>query len=366
VVFNLRLGYNGTMKKPLLLLLLSLGFVGLTSASMPPNAYATDSGWKCKNGFERYNNGCRPLNNSYSSSSTSSQFIPPNAYATDSGWRCKSGYERYNNGCRPHNNSYSSYIPPNAYATDSGWKCKNGFERYNNGCIKDDKVYSAASGSGFAVTPDGYVITNYHVIEGCTDVKIHDKGRSILATLVTFDPNNDVALLKGDFKPRSFFPLSRKSPKLLMDVYVAGHPFGQDISTSVKVTKGIVSSLTGIANNFSNLQIDAALQPGNSGGPIMNDKGNVIGVAVAKLDLEKIVDEYGVVPENVNFGVKANIVVNILESENINFPSPNEDVISSGDLGEMITDGTYYLSCWMTLAQIKKMVETKVMFKDFK
>ena len=229
-----------------------------------------------------------------------------------------------------------------------------------------EKVIPASSGSGFAVTSDGYVVTNYHVIEGCTDVKIHDKGRSILATLVTFDPNNDVALLKGDFKPRSFFPLSRKTPKLLMDVYVAGHPFGQDISTSVKVTKGIVSSLTGIANNFSNLQIDAALQPGNSGGPIMNDKGNVIGVAVAKLDLEKIVDEYGVVPENVNFGVKANIVVNILESENINFPSPNEDVIPASELSEMITDGTYYLSCWMSLAQIKQMLETKVMFKDLK
>ena len=98
----------------------------------------------------------------------------------------------------------------------------------------------------------------------------------------------------------------------------------------------------------------------------MNDKGNVIGVAVAKLDLEKIVDDYGVVPENVNFGVKANTVINILESENIQFPSPNEDVIPSSELGEMITDGTYYLSCWMTIAQIEKMIEKKVMFKDLK
>ena len=230
----------------------------------------------------------------------------------------------------------------------------------------DDKVYSAASGSGFAVTSDGYVITNYHVIDGCTDVKIHDKGKSILATLVTFDPNNDIALLKGDFKPRSFYPLSRETPKLLTEIFVAGHPFGQDISTSVKVTKGIVSSLAGIANNFSNLQIDAALQPGNSGGPIMNDKGNVIGVAVSKLDLEAIVDDYGVVPENVNFGVKANVVINILESENIKLPTPNINTIPTNELSELITDGTYYLSCWMTIAQIEKMIETKVMFKDLK
>jgi hypothetical protein len=227
-----------------------------------------------------------------------------------------------------------------------------------------DEVFSAASGSGFAVTSSGYVVTNYHVIEGCTDVKIHDKGKAIQATLVTFDPNNDLALLKGDFKPRSFYPLSRKTPELLMDIYVAGYPFGQDMSTSVKVTQGIISSLTGVANNFSNLQIDAALQPGNSGGPIMNNKGNVVGVAVAKLDLEKIVDNYGVVPENVNFGVKSNLVINILESENIKLLNPNADTIPNKELVKLITEGTYYLSCWMTLAQIEKMQETKVMFKD--
>ena len=173
-------------------------------------------------------------------------------------------------------------------------------------------------------------------------------------------------LLKGNFKPRSFYPLSRKSPKLLTEVYVAGHPYGQEISTSVKVTKGIVSSLTGVANNFSNLQIDAALQPGNSGGPIMNDKGNVIGVAVSKLDPEIIEEEFGVVPENVNFGVKSNVVLNILQSENIDLPEPNTSQISTTQLSEMITDGTYYLSCWMTMAQINNLRERKVMFSEFK
>ena len=92
--------------------------------------------------------------------------------------------------------------------------------------------------------------------------------------------------------------------------------------------------------------------------------GNVVGVAVAKLDLEKIVDNYGVVPENVNFGVKSNLVINILESENIKLLNPNADTIPNKELVKLITEGTYYLSCWMTLAQIEKMQETKVMFKD--
>ena len=65
---------------------------------------------------------------------------------------------------------------------------------------------------------------------------------------------------------------------------MAGYPFGVQISFAIKITKGIISSLTGYRNNFSHIQIDAALQSGNSGGPILDDLGNVVGVAVAKLD----------------------------------------------------------------------------------
>ena len=115
-----------------------------------------------------------------------------------------------------------------------------------------DEVVSASSGSGFAVSSDGHVITNNHVIDGCQRVQIHHKGKSIPATIVTFDPNNDLALLQGDFRPSTVFTLSKEKPELLQDIYVAGYPFGQKISTSVKVTKGIISSLTGIGNNFSN------------------------------------------------------------------------------------------------------------------
>ena len=93
------------------------------------------------------------------------------------------------------------------------------------------------------------------------DRKIHSKGQTIPAIVLTFDPNNDIALLKGDFRPTNVFPLSGAIPELLQDIYVAGYPFGQQISTSIKVTEGIVSSLTGIGNNFSKFQIDAALQP---------------------------------------------------------------------------------------------------------
>jgi S1-C subfamily serine protease len=227
-----------------------------------------------------------------------------------------------------------------------------------------NRVISASSGSGFAVSSSGHVITNHHVIKGCQKVKIHHKGKSIAATIITFDPRNDLALLKGNFRPSTVFSLRTKGPELLQDVYVAGYPFGRRVSRSVKVTKGIISSLTGIGNNFSNIQIDAALQPGNSGGPILDDRGNVVGVAVARLDKIKTLKKFGSLPENTNFGIKTSVVRNIMDSSNVSSPSPIRSSISKSKLAKMISGGTYYLSCWMTTAQIKQMRSQKVMFQN--
>ena len=230
---------------------------------------------------------------------------------------------------------------------------------------QDDEVREAASGSGFAVSSDGYVITNNHVIEGCQEVAVYDGGRAVPATVVTYDLQNDLALLKGDFTPKTVFALSDDQPELLQDVYVAGYPFGNEISSSIKVTKGIISSLTGIGNNFSNIQIDAALQVGNSGGPILDEMGNVVGVAVSKLDAKYMYDNFGTIPENTNFGIKASVVRSVLDSNGVSSPSPSTNEITKSELGTRITGGTYYVSCMMTLAQIEVLRTKKVMFENF-
>jgi S1-C subfamily serine protease len=231
---------------------------------------------------------------------------------------------------------------------------------------QDDEVREAASGSGFAVSSDGYVITNNHVIEGCQEVAVYDGGRAVPVTVITYDPQNDLALLKGDFTPKTVFALSGDQPELLQDVYVAGYPFGNEISSSIKVTKGIISSLTGIGNNFSNVQIDAALQVGNSGGPILDEMGNVIGVAVAKLDAKYMYDNFGSIPENTNFGIRSSVVRNILDSNGISSLPPNRSEIARSELGKMITGGTYYVSCLMTLAQIEVLKTKKVMYDNLR
>ncbi|MDB4046453.1 trypsin-like peptidase domain-containing protein, partial [Amylibacter sp.] len=228
---------------------------------------------------------------------------------------------------------------------------------------QDDKVINASSGSGFAVSSDGYVITNNHVIEGCQEVIVHTKEKDIKTRIISFDPQNDLALLKGDFQPKTVFALSNNRPELLQDIYVAGYPFGNAISSSIKVTKGIISSLTGIGNNFSNIQIDAALQSGNSGGPIIDDNGNVIAVAVSKLDAKYMLENFGSIPENTNFGIKSSVVKSILDSNDVARPDANQSEISKTMLGKMISSGTYYISCWMTQAQIELLKSKKVLFE---
>ena len=229
---------------------------------------------------------------------------------------------------------------------------------------QDDDTYKVASGSGFYVSDKGHIITNHHVIEGCEDMMVHSKGNVLETTKIAEDRRNDLALLKTTKTPKHSFALSTESPFPLQEIIVAGYPFGEKVSSTLKFTQGIVSSIAGLGNDYSQIQIDAALQPGNSGGPILDDFGNVVAVAVAKLSLKKILKDYGVVPENTNFGVKASAVRNLMEGNGVSFKSPNTEVISKRELSQVATDGTVYLTCWMTTAQIEQMRARKVLFED--
>ena len=227
-----------------------------------------------------------------------------------------------------------------------------------------NKTREVASGTGFYVSNEGHIITNYHVIDGCMDMKVHTKGRVIPTLRIADDKQNDLALLKISETPSHVFALSNDSPFPLQEIVVAGFPFGESYSSSLKFTQGIVSSLTGIGNNYSEMQIDAALQPGNSGGPIIDEYGNIVGVAVAKLDAKYTFDNFGVIPENTNFGIKASAARNLLEGNQVPLKTPNTDLISRRDISRLATDGTVYLTCWMTSAQLELMKSKKVMFED--
>jgi len=229
---------------------------------------------------------------------------------------------------------------------------------------KPEKTFKVASGTGFYVSDDGHIITNHHVIDGCKDMKAHSMGRVLTTRQIAADVRNDLALLKIAEDPAHVFALSNTSPFPLQEIIVAGFPFGDKYSSSLKFTQGIVSSLTGMGDNYSEIQIDAALQQGNSGGPIIDEYGNIIAVAVAKLDAKYMFDNFGIIPENTNFGVKASAVRNLMEGNGVPFKAPNTEVPSRQDLSKQATDGTVFLTCWMTMAQVEKLRSKKVMFED--
>ena len=138
------------------------------------------------------------------------------------------------------------------------------------------------------------------------------------------------------------------------EVFVAGYPFGDDYSTAIKVTKGVVSALVGFKNNLSNFQFDAAINIGNSGGPIFDAGGNVVGVTVAGLNQLSVLKETGDIPQNANFGIKSSVVLNLLESNSISLNQPHKGSISQDNLRKTVNGATYYLQCYKTGKRIKK------------
>ena len=215
------------------------------------------------------------------------------------------------------------------------------------------KLTLLSSGSGFFVSKLGHIVTNNHVINKCEKVKAQSENYVEEVQILARDVLHDIALIRVTKTPGFTFSFSDKDPGLMQDIYVAGFPFGQSIGSSIKVTKGIISSLSGFANS-NQIQIDAAIQPGNSGGPIYNDYGNVLGVAVAKLGIKKIIKDFGVIPENINFGIKASVVKRFLEINNIPLEKENLKSVKKVMLGRNVTKGTVYLSCYVYHSPLKR------------
>ena len=215
-------------------------------------------------------------------------------------------------------------------------------------------LYHVGSGTGFAVTKTGYIVTNVHVIKGCDDVDIKFHGKDLSLAIIFTDTRNDLALLKGVFNPDQTFALSRDGPKLMEDIFVAGFPFGDKYSGAIKVTKGVVSSLTGYRNNLSNFQFDAAINSGNSGGPIFNLKGAVVGVTVSGLDDIKVLKQTGDLPQNTNFAIKSNVVISLLASNGIRYRSQNKNRLPRSKLTEIVNGATYFIRCLKTGSRIEK------------
>jgi S1-C subfamily serine protease len=202
----------------------------------------------------------------------------------------------------------------------------------------EEKSRQSGTGSGFFVSMMGHIITNAHVVYECNRVTVGDNAnKQVPAKVIRADKKSDLALLKlstletASSESKSLIqklsivavPVASKGLLRSDDVrrgerlLVAGYPFGDFISNSMKVTTGIVSATVGIGDDSGQFQLDAAIQPGNSGGPIYDYSGNIVGVVVSQLNKMKMAEAVGTIPENQNFGIKASTVRQFLESSGL-------------------------------------------------
>jgi TPR repeat protein len=171
-----------------------------------------------------------------------------------------------------------------------------------------------ASGTGFFITDDGYLISNYHVVKGATRIRLVTSAETIDAKVVQVDAANDLALLKAVGRFASLPILPSRSAHLGGTVATIGFPDPSLQGFSPKLAKGEIASLSGAADDPHYFQISVPVQPGNSGGALVDERGNVIGIVSAKLDASVALAASGALPENVNYAVKSSLLLSFLES----------------------------------------------------
>ena len=194
-----------------------------------------------------------------------------------------------------------------------------------------------ASGTAFFVSKN-YLITNHHVVKGCNNnSKIIYQTNEIDSKLIAKDEFLDLALLKVDVENDTYISISNQAPSKLQRIIAAGYPFGKYLSDDMKFTSGIISSLKGLGDDSTRLQIDAALNRGNSGGPIVDENtGELVAVAVAGLRKDKT--------EAVNFGIKAGSVKNFLEANQIDTTLLKKKYSRAG-VAKLLESTTMYTFC---------------------
>jgi len=197
-----------------------------------------------------------------------------------------------------------------------------------------------ATGSGFRVAR-GAIVTNHHVIEGCKRLRVN----GIAAQVRGSDERNDLALLNTNF-PGENATLRAQRAAVGEPVAVAGFPL-RGLLSGFNMTTGNLSSLSGIGGDTRLIQITAPVQPGNSGGPVLDSAGNLMGVVVSKLDAVKAIKITGDIPQNVNFAINANVLRSFLDANSVGYQTVNSDkAIASTAIAEKAKGFTVLVECW--------------------
>ena len=180
---------------------------------------------------------------------------------------------------------------------------------------KDEEITIIGTGTGFAVCENGYIVTAYHVVDEASSVYVKFQDAEWLpATIIQKSLINDVAILKVDENIKYFLRISDKL-RQGEKIFTLGYPAPGLLGEEPKYSDGTVSSVTGIVDEASLMQISIPLQPGNSGGPLLNENAEVVGMATRVANVDTFYNSTGTLPQNVNWGVKAAFIMPLLPED---------------------------------------------------
>lgn len=213
-----------------------------------------------------------------------------------------------------------------AYNLNSQQACEGVIKKYH-------LMPQEGSGTGFAITKSGYIITNHHVAGGAYNITVHVGDNSFKARLIAEDQKNDLAIIKVDTELTPL-ALAFGDAKLGQTVFTVGFPMTRLQGKAPKVTRGVVSGMRGIKDDERMYQTDVAVQAGNSGGALADENGNLVGVICAKASFQAFLMRSGTLPENVNYAIKKEKLEQFLKQH----PNVQKQLVTSANSGMKFED----------------------------
>ena len=185
--------------------------------------------------------------------------------------------------------------------------------------VSKERVERESSGSGFFVNNNGYIVTNNHVVDKCKKIQVAYENKKYDAKKYSFDLNNDISVLKTNINSNNFVKLKKNKNNLGQEILAFGFPLSDLLANNLNMTSGDISALSGIQNDIRYVQISAPVQPGNSGGPLIDRNGDLAGIVSAKINAIAVARYTGSLPENINFAIKTKNLIDHLEAHKIKF-----------------------------------------------
>ncbi len=189
------------------------------------------------------------------------------------------------------------------------------------------RTRETARGTAFAVAPSGVLLTTFHIVDAATSIRVTCPGLSpVTAEVTQHAESNDLAILKITAQTLDYLTLAQpRSVKVGERVFTVGYPATNVLGTEAKFTDGSVNALSGVGGEATFIQTSVAIQPGSSGGPLLNEKGEVIGVMTSTAAVRAFVKATGTLPQNVNWAVKAEYGAPLFEAPTVSAPARSRE-----------------------------------------